>query len=85
MGFSPFNIIILIKDNGSIKEVNIDDNAFSRITVSESNDIIIYDICNIYIYNLKDGILKKEIDLDDEILIWLKDNKFENKVKLSFI
>ena len=25
------------------------------------------------------------IDLDDEILIWLKDNKFENKVKLSFI
>ena len=24
-------------------------------------------------------------DLDDEILIWLKDNKFENKVKLSFI
>lgn len=25
------------------------------------------------------------VDLDDEILLWLKDNRFENKVKLSFI
>lgn len=24
------------------------------------------------------------VDLDDEILLWLKDNRFENKVKLSF-
>ena len=49
-GSENTNEFILIKDNGSIKEVNIDDNAFSRITVSESNDIIIYDIYNIYIY-----------------------------------
>lgn len=67
-GSENTNEFILIKDNDSIKEVNIDDNAFSRITVSESNDIIIYDIYNIYIYNLKDGKLKKEIDLDDEII-----------------
>ena len=67
-GSKNTNEFILIKDNGSIKEINIDNNEFHRITVSGNNDILIYDSCDIYLYNLKDGKLKKEINLDDEII-----------------
>ena len=58
-GSKNTNEFILIKDNGSIKEINIDNNEFHRITVSGNNDILIYDSCDIYLYNLKRWKIKK--------------------------
>lgn len=59
---------ILIKGNGTIKEVKIEDLIFDKINISQNDDILLYDINNIYLYDLKSGKLKKEINLDDEIV-----------------
>ena len=38
---------ILIKDNGTIKEVKIEDLIFDKINISQNDDILLYDINNI--------------------------------------
>ncbi|WP_195986288.1 ABC transporter substrate-binding protein [Clostridium sp. D53t1_180928_C8] len=67
-GSENTNKFILIKDNGLIGDIDIDNNNFMAVNVSQNNDILVYDVYNIYLYNLKDGKLKKEIKLDDEII-----------------
>lgn len=62
-GSENTNNFILIKDNDSIENINIENDYFSNIKVSASNDVLIYDMNNVYLYNLKDGNLKKEICL----------------------
>lgn len=61
------NDFILIKDNDSIQDINIYNESFNNIKVLASNDVLIYDTNYIYLYNLKDGNLKKEIYLDEII------------------
>ena len=67
-GSENTNKFILIKDNESIRDIYIDNNNFMAVNVSQNNDILVYDVYNIYLYNLKDGKLKKEINIDDEII-----------------
>ncbi len=64
-GSENTNNFILIKDNEAIENINIDNESFTNIKVSANNDILIYDYEYIYLYNLKDGNLKKEIYLDE--------------------
>ena len=58
-GSENTNNFILIKDNDSIENINIENDYFSNIKVSASNDVLIYDMNNVYLYNLKDGIYRR--------------------------
>lgn len=63
-GSNNTNNFILIKDNNSIENIAIDNDCFSTIKISKSNDALICDMDYVYLYDLKDGRLKKEIYLD---------------------